>query len=70
MADGQGAAAEAGQGVCLVPGAGDGAGQVQGLPVTPFGLRGVTADLIGIERSTPGQEPEREVAPAPESMSA
>jgi HTH-type transcriptional regulator/antitoxin HipB len=26
--------------------------------------------LIGIERRTPGQEPEREVAPAPESMSA
>ena len=26
--------------------------------------------LIGIERQTPGQEPEREVAPAPESMSA
>jgi DNA-binding XRE family transcriptional regulator len=26
--------------------------------------------LIGIERKTPGQEPEREVAPAPESMSA
>jgi DNA-binding XRE family transcriptional regulator len=26
--------------------------------------------LIGIERQTPGQEPEREVAPAPDSMSA
>jgi DNA-binding XRE family transcriptional regulator len=26
--------------------------------------------LIGFERRTPGQEPEREVAPAPESMSA
>jgi DNA-binding XRE family transcriptional regulator len=26
--------------------------------------------LIGIERKTPGQEPEREVAPAPESKSA
>jgi DNA-binding XRE family transcriptional regulator len=26
--------------------------------------------LIGIERKTPGQESEREVAPAPESMSA
>jgi DNA-binding XRE family transcriptional regulator len=26
--------------------------------------------LIGIERTAPGQEPEREVAPAPESMSA
>ena len=26
--------------------------------------------LIGIERKSPGQEPEREVAPAPESMSA
>jgi len=26
--------------------------------------------LIGIERRTPGQEPERELAPAPESMSA
>ena len=26
--------------------------------------------LIGIERKIPGQEPEREVAPAPESMSA
>ena len=26
--------------------------------------------LIGIERKTPGQEPEREVAPAPQSMSA
>ncbi|MGH3198625.1 MAG: helix-turn-helix domain-containing protein [Streptosporangiaceae bacterium] len=26
--------------------------------------------LIGIERKTPGHEPEREVAPAPESMSA
>jgi hypothetical protein len=26
--------------------------------------------LIGIERKTPGQEPKREVAPAPESMSA
>jgi DNA-binding XRE family transcriptional regulator len=26
--------------------------------------------LIGIERNTPGQEPEREVAPAPQSMSA
>jgi DNA-binding XRE family transcriptional regulator len=26
--------------------------------------------LIGIERKTPGQEPEREVAPAPESISA
>ena len=26
--------------------------------------------LIGIERHTPGEEPEREVAPAPESMSA
>ena len=26
--------------------------------------------LIGIERKTPGQEPEREVAPAPQSISA
>ena len=26
--------------------------------------------LIGIERQTPGQEPEREIAPAPEPMSA
>ena len=26
--------------------------------------------LIGIERKVPGQEPEREVAPAPQSMSA
>ena len=26
--------------------------------------------LIGIERNTPGQEPERELAPAPRSMSA
>jgi len=26
--------------------------------------------LIGMERKTPGQEPEREVAPAPQSMSA
>jgi HTH-type transcriptional regulator / antitoxin HipB len=26
--------------------------------------------LIGIERKAPGQEPEREVAPAPQSMSA
>ncbi len=26
--------------------------------------------LIGIERKTPGQEPEREIAPAPQSMSA
>jgi hypothetical protein len=26
--------------------------------------------LIGIERKSPGQEPERELAPVPESMSA
>jgi hypothetical protein len=26
--------------------------------------------LIGIERQTPGEEPEREVAPAPEAMNA
>jgi hypothetical protein len=26
--------------------------------------------LIGVERQTPGEAPEREIAPAPESMSA
>ena len=46
MADGQGAAAQAGQCVRLVPGAGDGAGQVQGPLVAPLSLREVTADPV------------------------
>ena len=46
VADGQGAAAQACQGVRLVPGAVDGAGQVQGLPVAPLGLREVTGDQV------------------------
>ena len=46
VAAGQGAPALAGQRVRLIPGAGDGAGQVQGLPVAPLGLREVTADPV------------------------
>ena len=46
MAGGQGAAAQAGQCVRLVPGAGDGAGQVQGLLVAPLSLREVTDDPV------------------------
>jgi hypothetical protein len=46
VAGGQGAAAQAGQGVRLVPGVGDGAGQVQGLLVIPLGLCEVTADPV------------------------
>jgi hypothetical protein len=41
-----GAAAQAGQRVRLVPGAGDGAGQVQGTLVRPLSLREVTADPV------------------------
>lgn len=46
VAGGQGAAAQAGQCVSLVPGAGDGAGQVQGLLMAPLSLREVTADPV------------------------
>ena len=46
MAGGDGAAAQAGQRVRLVPGAGDGAGQVQGLLVRPLSLREVTVDPV------------------------
>ena len=46
VAGGQGAAAQAGQCVCLVPGAGNSAGQVQGLLVKSLGLRQVTADPV------------------------
>ena len=46
VADGQGAAAQAGQCVRLVPGAGDGAGQFQGLLVAPLSLREFTADPV------------------------
>jgi hypothetical protein len=42
----QGAAAQAGQRSRLVPGAVDGAGQAQGLPVAPFGPRVVTSDPV------------------------
>jgi hypothetical protein len=43
LAGGQGAAAQAGQRVSLGPGAGEGAGQFQGLLVAPFSLREVAA---------------------------
>ena len=46
MPDGQGAASQAGQRVSLVPGAGDSAGQLQGVLVTFLGLREVTADPV------------------------
>ena len=46
VAGGQGAAAQAGQRVRLGPGAGDGAGQFQGLLVAPLSLREVTADPV------------------------
>jgi hypothetical protein len=46
IAGGQGAAAQAGQRVSLVPGAGDSAGEFQGLPVAPFSLRDFTADQV------------------------
>ena len=45
-AGGDGAAAQAGQRVSLVQGAADRAGQFQGLPVTPLGLREVTAHPV------------------------
>jgi hypothetical protein len=46
MTAGQGAPAQAGQRVSLVPRTGDGAGQVQGLLVTLPGLPEVTADQV------------------------
>jgi hypothetical protein len=46
VADSQGAAAQAGQCVRLVPGASDGAGQFQGLLVAPLSLCEVTADPV------------------------
>ena len=46
VAGGQGAAAQASQRVRLVPGAGDCAGQVQGLLVTLLSLRDVTAEPV------------------------
>ena len=46
MVGGQGAAAQAGQRVSLVPGVGESAGQFQGLPVTPLSLGKVTVDPV------------------------
>lgn len=43
---GPGAAAQAGRCVCLVPGAGDSAGQFQGLVATPLSLRELTANPV------------------------
>jgi hypothetical protein len=46
VAGGQVAAAQAGQRVRLVPGAGDSAGQFEGPPVTPLSLGEVSADPV------------------------
>ena len=46
VAGGAGAAAQAGQCVSLVPGAGDSAGQLQGLLVTLLSPRELTADPV------------------------
>ncbi len=46
VADGRGAAAQAGRRVCLVPGSADCAGQLQGLLVTRISLGGFTAEPV------------------------